>query len=110
MEINFFLSSLLFDDSGSEGAAAGFMGKQDDKDSGERLWLSLTQDFGAKLVCFSNTCQPCFSWCPANMELSSTFVAPDRSRILINFKCMKLKLLHIKNLCRAVVLLHSWQH
>lgn len=40
MEINFFLSLLLFDDSGSEGPAAGFMGKQDDRESGERLWLS----------------------------------------------------------------------
>lgn len=40
MEINLFLSLLLFDDSGSEGAAAGFMGKQDDRESGGRLWLS----------------------------------------------------------------------
>lgn len=40
MEINFFLSLLLFDDSGSEGAAAGCMGEQNDKESGERFWLS----------------------------------------------------------------------
>lgn len=40
MEILFFLSFLLFGDSGSEGAAAGCMGKRDDKESGERLWLS----------------------------------------------------------------------
>lgn len=85
MEILFFLSFLLFDDSGSEGAAAGCMGKRDDKESGERLWLS-HRDFGAELVCFSNTCQPCFSWCPQSMELSSTHVAPGRSRILMNFK------------------------
>lgn len=39
MEINLFLSLLLFDDSGSEGAAAGFMGMQDDRESGGRLWL-----------------------------------------------------------------------
>lgn len=37
MEINFFLSSLLSDDRESEGAAAGFMGKQDDRESGGRL-------------------------------------------------------------------------
>lgn len=48
-------------------------------------------------MCFSDTCQPWLSRCPANMELSSTHMAPSPLRILMNFK----------ELCRTVVLCYT---